>query len=108
MRYQRSIEKVKKMNDTKKTVTVTPKWAITIIVGSVLSGMVTGAFGVANVLNSDHYALLAFTEKVNKLEQTTVNREFYDTRYLTLCEKIDTLTKKVENLTTSVNNLYSR
>ena len=96
------------MNENKKTLTITPKWAITVICGAILSGIVTGAFGTVSVLNSDHFTLLAVTEKVTKLETTTVNREFYETRYDNLCEKIDVLGKKVDNLTTAINSLYNR
>ena len=96
------------MNENKKTLTVTPKWAITVICGAILSGIVTGAFGALNLLNSDHFTLMAITEKVTKLETTTVNREFYETRYDNLCEKVDVLGKKVDNLTNFINNLYNR
>jgi len=96
------------MNETKKTLSVTPRWAITVVVGAVLTGMVTGAFGILNVVNSDHFTLMAVTDKVAKLEETRVDREFYDVHYISLCEKIENLGKKVENLTTAVNALYRR
>lgn len=81
---------------------ITPNWAITTLVGALLTGMVSGAFGVARLANSDHFVLMATTDKVSRIEETYVTKEVYTE----LCKRFDRLEIKVDNLTNVVNNVY--
>ena len=81
---------------------ITPNWAITTLVGALLTGLVTGAFGVARIANTDHFVLMALDEQVEKIERNYVAKEIYSD----LCKRFDRLESKVDSLTNAVNNVY--
>jgi hypothetical protein len=82
----------KDMDGNKKVIEITPKWAVGIIAASALTGLVSGAFGVANVLNSDHFTLLALDNQVAEIKQTYVRQEMF----ADLCARIDRLEDKID------------
>lgn len=57
----------------KKTLEISFNWAVTIIVGALLTGIISGAFSVGAILNSDHYALAANIENVKELKGSYTN-----------------------------------
>ena len=52
----------------KKTIEISFNWAVTVIVGTLLTGLVGGAFTVGSILNSDHFALAATIEDTQELK----------------------------------------
>ena len=76
---------------TQKLYQITPRWAITIIVGAVLTGMVSGAFSVVGILNSDHFTVLALDTKLKEIESSYVRKDVNELEHKIIEQKIDTL-----------------
>lgn len=77
--------------EDKNVYKITPKWAIFIIAGSVLTGMVTGAFGIVGILNSDHFTVIALDSKVKEIETTMVRKDVHELQLQVIDQKVDTL-----------------
>lgn len=76
---------------TEKTYTISAKWAISIVVGALLTGMVSGAFGLVGILNSDHFTVLALDTKIREIESNYVRKDVNDLEHKMIEQKIDTL-----------------
>lgn len=58
---------------TKKTVEISFNWAVTVIVGTLLTGIISGAFSVGTILNSDHFALASNIKDTESLKSSYSN-----------------------------------
>jgi hypothetical protein len=76
---------------TEKVFKISFKWAVSIVVGALLTGMVGGAFGLVGILNSDHFTVLALDTKVKEIESTYVRKDVNDLEHRMIEQKLDTI-----------------
>ena len=77
--------------ENKKTYKITTGWAVSIIAGAMLTGLVTGAFSVVGILNSDHFTVIALDSKVKEIETTMVRKDVHELQLQVIDQKVDTL-----------------
>lgn len=69
--------------------------ALAIISGAILVSIVGTAFALVGTANSDHFALITTTNKVDAIEKNYVSRELMDVKFQEIIRRLDNIEKKI-------------
>ena len=81
-----------------KVLTVTSQWAVTIVAGAILTGLVGGAFGAFTALNADHFTVSANTEDIEELKTTKEDKATIQLIVKNLEENFQRMDGKLDDL----------
>lgn len=60
--------------ENKNTIEVSLRWAISVVLGAVLTGLVGGSFFALRVANADHFTIIATASQVEDIKKDYVPR----------------------------------